>query len=484
MLNLSSGSQMTRQFLSLGGAGVAFLYCLPLLLMPSLRLFDGVFWHDQQRLLQIILFFVVGVHLFFLVLWGRSISCWGRMSESDGYLLLFVVLLGLVSVVFSMDRFWSAVEFALFISLLQLSFQISILRDEHGGGFDRLILVVLFLICYMSIVFFFLNFIKQAAWGVGLINIPNLFHGFSNVRFLGQFQALTLPLLVIPVLWCSRPFYKRLALILCSVWWFLAIASATRGTWLGMAVASVLLCTLGVMGRRWVMAQVLCFLMGGLLYVVMLHWLPGWFGLEVLNRPEDRLHTSLMGRDVLWGAAWEMIKSSPVLGMGPMAFASLHNMYGAHPHQSFLQWAAEWGVLSAVAVAWLVGKGVVGAYKQCRWPGAVSESDLIIKVALLAAVTASATQSAVDGVLVMPVSQTWLAILAGWLWALCKPHHIPASPSLLGRWAWPCVVLLAIGVLLYVAGRDFHSLPAQVEAYVAQGHPLLHPRFWIQGWID
>ena len=42
------------------------------------------------------------------------------------------------------------------------------------------------------------------------------------------------------------------------------------------------------------------------------------------------------------------LRSSPWLGIGPMQFAALASVVGAHPHNWPLQVAAEWGLLHSV----------------------------------------------------------------------------------------------------------------------------------------
>jgi len=124
-----------------------------------------------------------------------------------------------------------------------------------------------------------------------------------------------------------------------------------------------------------------------------------------------------------------------------------------------------------------------------------------LRMALLASLTGAATQSLVDGVLVMPTTLVWLCLLAGWAWALCEPPAQSAAPiAPLGPPAqgpihpapWRSRLWLALPFLL----ASLYLLWS-----VAQQLPYLHwpehsgwspiglglspfPRFWSHGMIE
>jgi O-antigen ligase len=52
---------------------------------------------------------------------------------------------------------------------------------------------------------------------------------------------------------------------------------------------------------------------------------------------------SVGSRWTLWRISMEAALAHPLLGIGPMHFAYVDNGEGAHPHNFWLQLAAEWG---------------------------------------------------------------------------------------------------------------------------------------------
>ena len=157
---------------------------------------------------------------------------------------------------------------------------------------------------------------------------------------------------------------------------------------------------------------------GLLLYWLLFTVLAGYSGLELSSGAGDRLTTSLSGRGPIWWQAWHMIVERPWLGFGPMHFADIPNVIAAHPHQAILQWASEWGVPSAlcvIALVWRGGWATLGVLRERRL--SMQRTDLL-RLCLFAALVAALVQSMVDGVIVMPISQLWLALVVGWLLAL------------------------------------------------------------------
>src|SRR5690606_26556658 len=98
---------------------------------------------------------------------------------------------------------------------------------------------------------------------------------------------------------------------------------------------------------------------------------------------------------------------------------------------------------------------------------------------------ASLTQSMVDGVLVMPYTELWLALLAGWLLGL-HPRAVGAEilePAPVWRWSWALALVASAAMLLFIAARDVPRLQARETLYAETFGGHLKPRFWLQGVI-
>ena len=178
-----------------------------------------------------------------------------------------------------------------------------------------------------------------------------------------------------------------------------------------------------------------------------------------------------------------MLVERPWLGFGPMHFADIANEIAAHPHQSVLQWASEWGVPSALCVAvlaWRSGWATLGVLRERALS---AERVDLLRLCLFAALVGALVQSMVDGVIVMPISQVWLALTIGWLMAL---HVWGASATValpLVGWAWKVLSVLAVGLLIAIALRDVPHIAQAQQQYLSDHGNHLQPRFWAQGVI-
>ncbi|WP_184744683.1 MULTISPECIES: O-antigen ligase [unclassified Pseudomonas] len=434
--------------------------------------------HDLQRGMQIAIGFCA-------VLYGLSVTStepWVDRPTAWGVAL--VVGLGLLSSALAHQPLWALTEVALFISCAAIAVAFSLLRRHGGESLDRVLILVVVVLCLIKSAEYLYAGTLAFTSGERALDPDRLLSGFSNKRFYGQFQTFTLPLLALPLLIpnISRALRGAMFALLC-VWWLIAISGGTRGTWLGMGVAGLVLAVLGPWGRRWLGWQLAAVLVGLLLYWLIFTVLADYLGIELSSGAGDRLTTSLSGRGPIWWQAWYMLVERPWLGFGPMHFADIANRIAAHPHQAILQWASEWGVPSALCVAVLAGRGGWATLAVLRERALSAERVDLLRLCLSAALVGALVQSMVDGVIVMPNSQVWLALVVGWLMAL-HVSHMPASAALpLARNLWKALGVLAVGLLVFIAMRDVPHLQQAQQQYQDGEGRHLQPRFWAQGVI-
>lgn len=461
--------------LSIQQRGNIFLVVTACLLVPGICApFSG---HDVQRLMQIAL----GVCA---VLYGLSVSVERLVDRPTALGLGLIIGVGLVSSILARQPLWAFTEVALFISCAAIAVAFASLRREGGAPLDRALLLIVVLLCLIKSLQYLYTGLLAFTSGQRLLDPDSLLVGFSNKRFYGQFQTFTLPLLALPLLIpnVSRGVRGAVFALLC-VWWLIAISGGTRGTWLGMGGAGVVMAVVGPWGRRWLCWQLAAVAGGLLLYWLSFVVLAGYLDMELARGASDRLTTSLSGRGPIWWQGWHMLVERPWLGFGPMHFADIPNDVAAHPHQAILQWASEWGVLSALCVAVLAWRGGWATFCTLRERAASAERCDLLRVCLFAALIGALVQSMVDGVIVMPVSQVWLALVVGWLMAL-HAWHAPATVALpLARGAWKLASVLAVGLLVFVAVRDVPHIQQAQQRYIGDSHKHLQPRFWAQGVI-
>jgi putative inorganic carbon (hco3(-)) transporter len=240
---------------------------------------------------------------------------------------------------------------------------------------------------------------------------------------------------------------------------------------------------IGPWGRRWLGWQLAGMLSGLWIYWLVFTVLATYLGIDNSNDASERLTTSLSGRGPIWWQGWHMLTERPWLGFGPMHFADIANKVAAHPHQAVLQWASEWGVPSTLCVAFLAARSGWATIVVLRERAQFSERADLLRLCLFAALVGALTQSMVDGVLVMPTSQVWLALVVGWLMAL-HPWRTPVTASWPLAWrAWKLLSALAIALLVSVALRDVPHIKQAQRQYLDTLGSYLQPRFWAQGVI-
>lgn len=459
--------------------------------LPLVKWLPDTSWHNQERLGQIL---VMGFALLAVTvgpLLGRTPVPSFLLIRAARTIAL-VMAGGLLSAMLAWMPIWGMTEVALAVGCVTISWTVAVMRRLYGCVVDRTLLAALTFIAAGLTARFVVAYVATLLSGSATFNSWLLLDGFSNPRFYGQFLTLALPILVAPTL-AVGPLrrYASGALALTVLVWMIAITTGTRGTLLGLGVAAFALIWVGSTSRRWISRQCTGAAGGFVLFLILIVALPTTLGFRLENSATDRLTTSLSGRSPLWYAAIHAIFRHPILGIGPMQFAALPGQIAAHPHQAWLQWAAEWGLPSAFAVTWLVLWGALHVWRMLRARRDSRVQSDVLRVCIAGALVASLTQSMVDGVIVMPYTQLWLALLAGWMVGLHPSDAIPidAMPNatseskFLSR-LWPLVAWAAIGLLLFVVVRDYPHVVGNEQATEQIIGGYYKPRFWIQGIIN
>ncbi|HBP0034428.1 TPA: O-antigen ligase family protein [Pseudomonas aeruginosa] len=448
----------------MGKASRTILLLLISILLLSPVVYCGVSknWHDQQRILQLVV--LSGSSL--LLLFSSRLSFARRMVQVT---LLVILGLGSVSAFLSANPSWAFKEWSVFAGLMLFSFNISaspewVRRIALWG-----VVVLGGFFCYQ----FLLSYLAAFVSGLRELNPRVLLSGFSNVRTMGQFQAMLLPLMAALGLYLRETGRFRLSwlvMLLLAIQWCISFALAGRGLWLGFAVAHLALCWIGPVGRRFLIVQLSAAFVGLALYFLLMVALPTWLGIDMTLMSGMRSGLSL--RDVLWRDAWGMFVAHPLLGVGPMHFSAVPNSVGAHPHQMLLQWFAEWGGVAGLLVVGLMTLGLLRGARYLREQGDPMDAGLwLALVSVLAQV---------DGVFVMPFTQTVLALLVGIAMARWSK---PVAPSPAQRWLCRGLAVVVIVVLGRVLLLEVPGLTAAEERYLEIHGGGEAPRFWIQGWI-
>lgn len=321
----------------------------------------------------------------------------------------------------------------------------------------------------------------------------HLLPAYSNYRFFNHVQTVTIPLIVGAMLagplrlrgWATAALVAEFTLL---------FFSGGRATMLALgAAAAGVAAFFRWKATPWLLRMGAAALAGAALHLLLFDWLPQWRGLGRDFFVGDMIARSEPGvggpREYLWGLAWQYILESPLLGIGPMHYAHRINEEAAHPHNVYLQLAAEWGVPFAVLTLGLAAAGwsrVVRATKASADEGARA-----IGFSLVASGVAIAADGMFSGNFVMPMSQLWIAFAIGLSIAYVRcanasttsAGRIAASPGT--RWAIAAVCVtgqIAIWQGVWPEVLDVNGHVDRVRSEIVH-NVVDNPRLWSHGWF-
>lgn len=434
-------------------------------------------FHDSQRMISTVL---VAVAL--------SVSlCIVQLSARTIWIIAAAYLWGLTAVCLSPLPLWSMLEFGLLFSVVLLGL---ILMPRHSELQSKHLLYILIIIQAFYVVHNLTDYTVVMMTGAKL-EPYSLCNGFSNTRFYGQFLTWTMPftigalvvnrhypcrnaiaaLLVIEwafqFLTLNRSFLVAMAATLPAIWWMTQEHWKRYAKWLLLTAAG-----------------------GFALYILMLHVLPGLLGIDVsyaikFSSGRDVLDSS--GRVRLWLDAWQLMKSHPWLGAGPMmtALGSVSKI-SAHPHNYILQLLAEWGIPFTLL---LLGCSIFCIVQLKKRIQKSSIDAQLLALPVTASLSAGAVAGLFDGLLVMPVSLIYMALVL----ACCAGLWRNLTPEVERRrfpwWSVPFLTAPAVFVAVFAvmnwphwsAGTDMPK-PMSGRGYELKSN--LNPRFWLTGQID
>jgi O-antigen ligase len=313
--------------------------------------------------------------------------------------------------------------------------------------------------------------------------------GYDNFRILNHTQTIALPLLALLAATEKRGTMGwRVTWAILLVHALYVWCSGARGTALALVAAGVgsvpILGTCAVWptcrNLFWAAAG------SGAVYGVVFILLP-MLGLVQLPQDSTRSMQSLASdsaRIELWVLALDQAASAPVLGVGPMHYAHQPNPKAAHPHNFYLQVAAEWGMPMLLLLLALTGKALWRFAKAIRTEPAGQRQ--IEGCALFVTLLAILTDAMVSGNFVMPVSQMWIALCVAWSWAWLRASAgtaAAAAPEPGSRLV--ALVLLASQLwLVWAMWPEATDLQAHLEHIEGLVHNTrTNPRFWSHGWF-
>jgi O-antigen ligase len=371
--------------------------------------------HDHQRLVEVGTVLLGGC----IVLAAPSIMGDLFSGLSRKALAAFFVL-GILGAASAFSPRFASFEVA---NLFLLYLLASTVASEITRGGQRALLTVirgLAIACAPYVFLFIVAYVAGLSLGIPLA-LDDFTTNFSNIRFFNHTQTSTLPLLIL--LCCLTPRVSKLRwlwLAVTAYWWMALFATTGRGTLLGVAAGCI---AAAVLARRravpYLRQVALTAAVGLLAYFILLTVVPTLFGSVGMRSfayaVERTAADPASGRAWLWHLAATLIAQHPWLGVGPMHFAH-HAGYlhmGAHPHDWFLQIAAEWGLPALLCLLLSIALGLRALLRAGADIAPDDARNQAIFSALLVGAVAILVDGLVSGIFVMPQSQLAVALYLG-----------------------------------------------------------------------
>lgn len=437
--------------------------------------------YDEKRIIEVV---ILILSLLSVTLNTRLLS----LITGSHSLIILVLILGLLSSFFAPSPEFSFIEVSMYAGLWALAIYTAMLTVTASN--EKVIIYFSCAISIAAIVYLLSFFVGYIAFLVE--DYPqepwHLFRGYANIRFFNQFQVwvfslLTLLYFEIPI---NLAKFKKVLLVIIALWWMLLFLSASRAALLSLLTAWLVIAVVyGRSSLRFVKVQFYSGIIGLGLYLVFFVLLP--FVSHDHEPAVELVRSGIPGRLLLWQSAIELSLQNPILGVGPMHFAWYPNLH-AHPHNSILQWLAEWGVIATSLLLWVF---LTGAYKwhQKFNKGTIAvftKQKAHVVIALAASSSAGLFYSLASGVFVMPQSQIMLAITVGMMLGLYVKQHSDCSVSFVRDKAYLLHRSMFAGFLLLlivsISPTLFNRLDKNYLPDFA-AMKVITPRLWLHGGI-
>jgi len=445
--------------------------------------------HDGQRIVELVLLAVTAIIVAAQAILQRD-SAAHPTRRAIG-ITSAIAVLGMLSVLHAPVMRAAALEAGLLLALALFAVGIG-LAAAHLG-IERMLAIPV----AASLLFVFAVAVRYAAALSAQTPLlrEHLLPAYSNYRFFNHVQAVTIPLiLAAATVGTIRMGLRRWAMFALVLEFCLLHFTGGRATMAALGIAAIAVAA--VFRRealRWVVRLGLAAALGAALYLLLFNAIPLLLGLPRDFFATDVVERSGTGvgsqREYLWSLAWQYIRESPLLGIGPMHYAHRVNAEAAHPHNVYLQLAAEWGVPFAVLV---IALAAVGWMRLLRAASAsVGAGDRAIGVSLVAAGVAIAVDGMFSGNFVMPMSQLWIAFAIGLSIAYVRSAApaLPAAGALAQPAArWGPVALCALSQIAIWQGvwpeiLDVNAHVDRVRAEIVH-NVVDNPRIWSHGWFE
>jgi putative inorganic carbon (HCO3(-)) transporter len=442
--------------------------------LPSVQFMPKsiVWFNDRQRLLELLLLSFV---LLDAILKGFT-QAENQVLIAKNVRNVFLLLLGLalISCCLAYSPRQALVETSVFASLCFLSLFVACLFNENKQLFLKQFTYALWASILLYMLSFYTGYITATIFKTPL-NWPLPFTGFTNVRSFNQYQLWGLGLLCLPFFNNNLNKNKRTCLhFALTSWWVLLFYSASRGVLLAWLIG-VLATAIIYRKNAWLFLrlQLIHIITGFISYNILFKIIPAYSQHNLVTGTVMRETTN--DRIGLWVNAIALIREFPLFGAGPMHFAWF-SQSNAHPHNSILQLAAEFGLPATLIVLSILAYGLNCWLRKFNANTFKSQKELDSQLAiiLLFTVITNAAYSMVDGVIVTPISQVLMFTVIGLMIGhYCYGHSTNVKPKV--RPIFASIVLLS---MIWSTLPEIAQGLSGNEKGFSMGYTAAGPRFW------
>ncbi|MEX2639961.1 MAG: O-antigen ligase family protein [Balneolales bacterium] len=454
-------------------------------LVPSLDFIPSLGAYNTQRVLQIGVLagtaLLIITHSKCLSLW---LTTWFTLPVIVRWALSAILILGILSSITTMDTRYALLEVGVFTLLFVFAMAVASFYRQFPQLGNNIIFFTFLLCAFLYLVKFSTSYLTYLLVdGAVLWPAGEMVLGFSHVRYFNHIQTLTIPILISAALLLPPQYIilKWFITALTAAWWMLVFGADARAT----VIASIFsICCVILLYRKtvlsWLKLQLLSCATGFSCYMLL-------FRVDGGQVSGDFIRYGDSGRLNMWQNAASLITQDPVLGAGPIHYAHVaNNFHFTHPHNTYLQFAAEWGVPAFLI---LCAIGLYGCFAWLKQNHEIFKKKpeakpKLIRIGLTASLIAGLAHAFVSGLMVAPMSQLIVALITGWIFGVYITEQKSISVDFQGSHRWVLRGFLAAVITFMVLNTytEVVVLEEKLETYYAEHHiQFLGPRFWRQG---
>lgn len=448
-----------------------------IVLLPSLHFMPSYLtYHDGHRLLMLLLLVLTLLYS----LSNKQNFCNQLIIDAKlRYMLFILFALACISSYLAIAPRHAIIEVSIFIGLAYLALFVSELYYQEGTIFTKRLIFALWVGVLLYLFAFYVGYITACVFKTP-VAWPKPLLGFNNPRFFNQYQLWSIGLLCLPLLVTETSKNAKRGLgIALTLWWVLLFYSASRGVVLAWLAGAVLTWALyKELAWPFLRLQILSFITGLISYFILFELVPILINMELVTG--TILRESSSNRVELWVKAFQLTWDNPLFGVGPMGFA-WYNSTSFHPHNTIMQLTSEWGLPATLVCFWIAVYTMKKWFKKFNLVELKNKTkyDVDLSIILFFTIVTNGLYSLVDGVVVMPMSQIFMATIIGLM--IGQYLSFTDSPAgLKNRLGFrPIFSLVVIISLIWSNLPEIKQGLSGYELGFSTGPGKTNPRIWI-----